>query len=219
MKRICLLFLPLFTLIFGCHPMLYRNCGLAYAMTTFLDADKSQLLAKWGSPETSFTDGRGGWIYTYQNINTVGSMASYSGIKNWNLSDVNTTSYADKKNLYINASGKIYDWRWNGFGVEDYILQVKTDVNGPIFSWDKDPVEVDMLGSWYENGFRTIAKNGGKAFKYYQEAANMNYGPAMYHLSQCYRNGIGTEKDLDEADKYKELAEDKGVVTEPPPMQ
>ncbi|MFT3741323.1 MAG: tetratricopeptide repeat protein [Gammaproteobacteria bacterium] len=41
-----------------------------------------------------------------------------------------------------------------------------------------------------------------KAFQLYQQAADQNYGPGLYHLGRLYENGIHVPKDLAEAKKY-----------------
>jgi TPR repeat protein len=45
----------------------------------------------------------------------------------------------------------------------------------------------------------SVNKNEGKAFKWYMKLANENRLGAYYLVAKCYRDGIGTDKDLEEA--------------------
>ncbi|RIA81849.1 hypothetical protein C1645_700528 [Glomus cerebriforme] len=47
-----------------------------------------------------------------------------------------------------------------------------------------------------------INKNENKAFKWYLKLANKNDSVAIYLIAKCYRDGIGTDKSLVEAEKW-----------------
>ncbi|PKK60208.1 HCP-like protein [Rhizophagus irregularis] len=53
------------------------------------------------------------------------------------------------------------------------------------------------MAEYYINN--SINKNGSKAFKWYMRLANVNILKAIYIVAKCYRDGIGTDKNLKEA--------------------
>ena len=57
----------------------------------------------------------------------------------------------------------------------------------------------DGLAKYYLND--SINKNENKAFKWYLKLAN-SHTDAKYSVAKCYRDGIGTDKNLDEATKW-----------------
>src|SRR6266496_1113826 len=50
--------------------------------------------------------------------------------------------------------------------------------------------------------FSMISKNESKAFKWYLRLANENGLRANYFVAKCYRGGIGTDRNLKEAEKW-----------------
>src|SRR6185437_12338844 len=60
----------------------------------------------------------------------------------------------------------------------------------------------------YANGIG-VDQDYNKAFEYYEKAANMGEKTAMSNVAKYYRNGIGTKKDIQNANywfrKYKSL--------------
>ncbi len=46
---------------------------------------------------------------------------------------------------------------------------------------------------------RVFVKDETKAFEYYKESAEKGYVHAQFRLAECYKLGIGIEKDLEKA--------------------
>jgi hypothetical protein len=69
-------------------------------------------------------------------------------------------------------------------------------------------------GSFYLEGMNFFEKEDfDKAFPYFQIAgAEKNYAPAQNMLGVCYRDGLGAEQDLSEAEKYFRLSSDQGYA-------
>ncbi|WP_337634242.1 tetratricopeptide repeat protein [Prevotella sp.] len=65
------------------------------------------------------------------------------------------------------------------------------------------------LGYYYEEGNSITVKDAASAYKYYKIGADLGDRDAMSALAGCYRNGIGTSKDINKAlDLYLKLSED-----------
>lgn len=104
----------LFTLIMlsGCSQMFYSNTKTPEQTIAELNSDldakgkstigrsKQDLLLNWGPPDSKFSDGNNGEIYTYT-ISAPFSFGTYTGITN----------------LYINEKGVIYNSKFK------YLLQ------------------------------------------------------------------------------------------------
>ncbi|RIB00316.1 hypothetical protein C2G38_2234770, partial [Gigaspora rosea] len=65
------------------------------------------------------------------------------------------------------------------------------------------------VGDHYQHG-QGVDQDYNKAFKYFEKAANIGSSKsAMYNVDNCYRNGIGTKRDIQSANywfrKYKSL--------------
>jgi hypothetical protein len=69
-----------------------------------------------------------------------------------------------------------------------------------------NPKILTDLGQCHEHGIG-VEKNEGKAFGYYQQAAEQTHAPALFALGHCYEDGIGVEKDEGEAfQNYQQAA-------------
>jgi hypothetical protein len=81
-------------------------------MDTWLGASKSQLLLQWGAPSSTFTDGKGGEIYSYVYTNqTTGYSYTnyYTGQTFWRAPQ----QYQNVYRFYINSNGVIYAYKVN----------------------------------------------------------------------------------------------------------
>ncbi|OHT01323.1 hypothetical protein TRFO_31866 [Tritrichomonas foetus] len=54
-------------------------------------------------------------------------------------------------------------------------------------------------------GTGKLPSNANEAFKYFQWAHNLNNIDGTFHLAECYRNGIGCNKNLDQAIRLYEI--------------
>lgn len=70
---------------------------------------------------------------------------------------------------------------------------------------------MNVLGMAYELGLVTGEKDGENAFKWYTMAVQKDAGAiAEHNLSLCYKNGTGTEIDLQKAEEFEKLAIEHG---------
>ena len=70
---------------------------------------------------------------------------------------------------------------------------------------------MNVLGLAYELGLVTGEKDGENAFKWYTMAVQKDAGAiAEDNLSLCYKNGTGTEIDLQKAEEFEKLAIEHG---------
>ena len=80
------------------------------------------------------------------------------------------------------------------------------------------PVHTEVLAAGsgpeaqYERGMDYFEKKDyDSAFSYFQISGEVKgYAPAQNMLGVCYRDGLGTEQDLAEAEKYFKLAAEQG---------
>lgn len=63
----------------------------------------------------------------------------------------------------------------------------------------KVPDAIYEVGFNYLNGNNGFEKNAKKAVEYLLKAKDLKYSEAYFSLANCYKNGIGVEKDLNKA--------------------
>ncbi len=66
----------------------------------------------------------------------------------------------------------------------------------------------------YEKGMEYLGENDyDSAFSYFQISGEVKgYAPSQNMLGVCYRDGLGTEQDLEEAERYFNLSADQGYI-------
>ena len=62
-----------------------------------------------------------------------------------------------------------------------------------------------MLGRWYKS-----LNHDQKAFEFYQKAANLGNSVAQHNLACMYKNGVGIEKDINQAIYWYEQSAKQG---------
>ncbi len=77
-------------------------------MESWIGADKSELVKKWGTPNEIYPDSDGGEIYSYIQENEV----LVYGLSH----DLSTgkANYTATRKFWIDSSGKITYWEWEG---------------------------------------------------------------------------------------------------------
>lgn len=65
---------------------------------------------------------------------------------------------------------------------------------------------LNNLGECYENGNLGYEKDSAKAFDYYRKSASEGDAGGLYNVGLCYLNGVGTEKNLEQAEMWLKLA-------------
>ena len=69
-----------------------------------------------------------------------------------------------------------------------------------------------VTGAYYYFGLGNIEKDDSKAFEIIQECANEGHIAAIYDLgANFYYNGVGTEKDIEKAKYYLNIACEEGL--------
>lgn len=66
-----------------------------------------------------------------------------------------------------------------------------------------------QMGAYLASGMHETEKDEEEAFRHMKEAAELGSTQAPYYIGSWYRNGVGTEKDLEQADHW--LAQDDSV--------
>ena len=91
--------------------------------------------------------------------------------------------------------------------MSDY--KAEKDVNG-IDEKTNDPHKQFIIGFNYEKNNDELSKK--KAFYWYKKSAAQGFIPAQYKLGVCYKNGVGTEKDIVKAGQAFYNAAQQGNV-------
>lgn len=113
---------------------------------------------------------------------------------------------ADKTNHYAFLRlGIHYGW---GIGVKPNHVLAKMWYEKAIEAGSVEAIA--YLGQEYESGSDKIKKEEGKAFSLYMQGAELGDTRAMSRLGDCYRDGIGTDKDFDKAVGWYQKMIEKG---------
>jgi hypothetical protein len=100
-------------------------------MRSYLNHHYSDLVANWGQPDQTMSDGNGGQIWTYlkerswtmpgssqtteqiTSYNNFGATSAY-GQANTTYTPPQTTTWQSRRTFFINADGIIYRYSWQG---------------------------------------------------------------------------------------------------------
>ena len=98
---------------------LFSGCSkkISQTMASWVGHHKSSLIQSWGPPSNISSDGQGGEVYTYSysRNNTQTSTTTYNQYNNSLNTTSRNNSYQAKRMFFINKSGKIYSWKWQGY--------------------------------------------------------------------------------------------------------
>jgi hypothetical protein len=73
---------------------------------------QSELIEVWGPPTRTASDGRGGQVLIYETyVSTGQTPGTYGGGVYTNPTQ---TGYTRTRVFFVNASGYVYSWRWQG---------------------------------------------------------------------------------------------------------
>lgn len=86
-------------------------------MQSWLGHHQSELIASWGPPQKTASDGKGGTILIYESYVNLGqnpgrATTDYYG--NITYTAPQQRGYNRARMFYVNPEGKIYSWRWRG---------------------------------------------------------------------------------------------------------
>jgi hypothetical protein len=86
-------------------------------LQTWVGHHESELIASWGPPNSTASDGKGGKILIYQSYvnlgRTPGQIApnTYGG---YSYTAPQQQGYGRSRMFYVDSNGTIYSWRWQG---------------------------------------------------------------------------------------------------------
>lgn len=109
--KLHLTFLVAFLLLSGCAGR------IEVVMESWVGAHESELVERWGPPDSVVSDGKGGTILTYEGAGKVGE--SRGQVKVNAVGRVTVTSpkqhtYKRYRMFYVDKDGIIYSWKWKG---------------------------------------------------------------------------------------------------------
>ncbi len=107
--RVILLALLLF--IGGCAANINKM------MDSWVGTHQSDLIAQWGPPQQTASDGKGGTILiygSYVNLGQQPGQASVDYFGNMTYTNPQQRGYQRTRMFYVNPDGYIYLWRWQG---------------------------------------------------------------------------------------------------------
>jgi hypothetical protein len=98
-----------------------------HAMDSWMGHNFNELIASWGPPDNTFSDGRGGQIFIYTRtrswIQPGSATTTYSGSTYGNYTYGQATTvyspsyvqgYTAYRMFWMDSSGTIYSWAWRG---------------------------------------------------------------------------------------------------------
>jgi hypothetical protein len=99
--------------------LVYIGCtSPSKLMQTWIGHTKAELYQSWGPPQSKTDDGQGGEILIYSNYVNMGQQPGqiysnyYGGVS---YTTPQQRGYSRTRMFYVNKSGTIYNWRWEGY--------------------------------------------------------------------------------------------------------
>lgn len=86
-------------------------------MTFWVGHHQAELIASWGPPSRTASDGKGGSILIYEkyvNLGQAPGKATADSAGNVKYTAPTQQGYTRTRMFYVNANGIIYHWRWQG---------------------------------------------------------------------------------------------------------
>ena len=91
--------------------------GPSKAMQSWVGHHQSDLIASWGPPQSTASDGKDGTILIYQsyvNLGQTPGQVSPGGYGTYYYTAPQQQGYGRSRMFYVDSSGMIYSWRWQG---------------------------------------------------------------------------------------------------------
>src|SRR2546425_642135 len=91
--------------------------GINNAMQSWVGHHQSDLIASWGPPQSTASDGKRGTILIYRRYVTLGQapgQVTATGYGNYNYTAPQQNGYEQSRMFYVDSNGIIYSWRWQG---------------------------------------------------------------------------------------------------------
>jgi hypothetical protein len=90
-----------------------RKSKLQITMESWVGHSKAEIINSWGPPTSTYNMGDGNLILTWENTWQTGGGSTYYDY--FGRQQYNAPQYSKcKKSIYINSSGIIYSWRYEG---------------------------------------------------------------------------------------------------------
>ncbi len=86
-------------------------------MASWVGRHQSELIAEWGPPQSTASDGKGGTILMYRAYVNRGQTPGYivpAGYGRYAYTAPQQQGYSRSRMFYVNSDGIIYAWRWQG---------------------------------------------------------------------------------------------------------
>jgi hypothetical protein len=100
-------------------PLLLSGCAsqVNKVMDSWVGHHQSEVIAEWGPPQSTASDGKGGTILIYGNYVNLGQQpgqarTDYYG--NTTYTAPQQMGYQRTRMFYVDERGYIYSWRWQG---------------------------------------------------------------------------------------------------------
>jgi hypothetical protein len=107
--------------IFGALAIILIGNGCASqvnnAMSSWVGHHESEVIASWGPPGSTASDGNGGHILIYQsyvNLGQTPGQVNYGGGNTVYYTAPQQQGYGRSRMFYVHSDGIIYSWRWQG---------------------------------------------------------------------------------------------------------
>jgi hypothetical protein len=87
-------------------------------MQSWVGHDQSELIASWGPPQSTASDGAGGTVLMYTSYLDLGQrpgQIAYGGYGNYYYTAPQERGHERTRMFYVNSDGIIYRWRWQGW--------------------------------------------------------------------------------------------------------
>jgi hypothetical protein len=86
-------------------------------MQSWVGHHQSDLIASWGPPQSTASDGKGGTILIYQsyvNLGQTPGQVTATGYGNYYYTAPQQNGYGRSRMFYVDENGIIYSWHWKG---------------------------------------------------------------------------------------------------------
>jgi hypothetical protein len=99
--------------------VLFISCtGPSKIMASWVGKTKAELYQSWGPPSRKTDDGQGGEILIYAatvNLGQTPGQVYNNSDGSVGYTTPQSNSYSRTRMFYVNSSGVIYSWRWQGY--------------------------------------------------------------------------------------------------------
>ncbi len=103
----------LLVLALAAIPLLLTSCvSIDSELRSWVGHDSQELLVAWGPPTSTFDDGRGGQVWTYEMARQ--TMGTAWANQRGQVFYTAPRQYSAVRHFFIDQNGKVYGYRWQG---------------------------------------------------------------------------------------------------------